>query len=192
MEAYAGSPRESMGIRTPGEKTALEVQTLQNAASRIFQSKINFYETQFISKIINAEIEEARRNLNTSDVARTTDNDLGVVEFMTITKEDLTAKGTLIPTGARHFARQNQLAQNLQALTQAMAQDQMLQQHFPSTKLARAYEDLLGMESLSLVEDYGRVGETAEIQRRGNAAQQQVAQEDQTILQEDDGVEELS
>jgi hypothetical protein len=32
MEQYAGAPREAMGIRTPGEKTAFEIQALENAA----------------------------------------------------------------------------------------------------------------------------------------------------------------
>ena len=45
MEQFAGAPREAMGIRSAGEKTAFEVQQLQNAASRIFQEKISTFET---------------------------------------------------------------------------------------------------------------------------------------------------
>ena len=41
MEDMVGAPKQAMGIRTPGEKTKFEVQTLDNASSRIFQSKIN-------------------------------------------------------------------------------------------------------------------------------------------------------
>lgn len=37
MELFAGAPREAMGVRSPGEKTALEVDRLFAAASRIFQ-----------------------------------------------------------------------------------------------------------------------------------------------------------
>jgi len=44
MEEMAGAPRQAMGIRTPGEKTAFEVQTLENAAGRIFQEKVNNFE----------------------------------------------------------------------------------------------------------------------------------------------------
>ena len=44
MEIMAGAPREAMGIRTPGEKTAFEVQRLDAAASRTFQHKINAFE----------------------------------------------------------------------------------------------------------------------------------------------------
>ena len=40
MEEMAGAPKEAMGFRSPGEKTAFEVQQLQNAASRIFQIKL--------------------------------------------------------------------------------------------------------------------------------------------------------
>jgi len=43
MEEMAGAPKQAMGIRTPGEKTAFEVQSLDNAAGRIFQEKtVNF------------------------------------------------------------------------------------------------------------------------------------------------------
>ena len=43
MEEMAGAPKEAMGIRTPGEKTAFEVQSLQNAAGRIFQNQLFNY-----------------------------------------------------------------------------------------------------------------------------------------------------
>src|SRR5258705_1355205 len=44
MEEMAGAPKEAMGFRSPGEKTKYEVQRLENAASRIFQNKINQFE----------------------------------------------------------------------------------------------------------------------------------------------------
>ena len=47
MEEMAGAPKEAMGFRSPGEKTKYEVQRLENAASRIFQNKINPSETGF-------------------------------------------------------------------------------------------------------------------------------------------------
>ena len=33
MDLYAGAPREAIGFRTPGEKTAFEVQQIMNAAA---------------------------------------------------------------------------------------------------------------------------------------------------------------
>jgi len=174
MEEYAGAPREAMGIRTPGEKTAFEISSLQNAASRIFESKINFFEQQFLEPIVNAEIEVARRNLNQVDTVRVIDDDFGVTEFLKITNEDLRANGTLVPIGARHFARQATLVQNLQQFMQALQSDQMMAQHFPSERLAKAWEDLLGFEKLDLFEKFGRIGEELEMQRLQSVAQEQL------------------
>lgn len=186
MEMYAGSPRETMGFRTPGEKTAFEVQQLMNAASRIFQHKIDYFESNFLEKIVNAELEVSRRNLNGSDVAQIMDNNLGVRAFLNITPEDLTAKGLLVPRGARHFARQNQLAQNLAQVMQMFGQDPMLMQHFPSVDLARSIEELLGFENLDIVTPFGRIAEQAQMARQQQTAQQQVELEGANTLAEEE------
>src|SRR6185369_12230811 len=78
MEMYAGAPREAMGIRTAGEKTAFEVQQLQNAAGRIFQEKINTFEIEMLERALNAMLETAKRNLDRQDVVRIMDDDIGV------------------------------------------------------------------------------------------------------------------
>lgn len=174
MEEFAGAPREAMGIRTPGEKTAFEVSSLQNAASRIFQSKITYFEEQFLEPIINAEIEVARRNLNTTDIVKVIDDDFGVTEFLKITKEDISANGTLIPIGARHFARQATMVQNLNQFMLTLQSDPMMAQHFSSEKLAKVWEDLLGFGKLELFEKFARIGEELELQRLQAAAQEQM------------------
>ena len=113
MELYAGAPREAMGIRTPGEKTALEVQTLTNAAGRIFQEKVTNFEIELLEPLLNGMLEQAVRNFDEIDIVRTIDTDLGVVKFKEITRDDLVAKGILRPIGARHFAQKAQELQNL-------------------------------------------------------------------------------
>ena len=112
MEMYAGAPREAMGIRTPGEKTAFEIQALENAAGRIFQEKINQFEI-FLEQVLNDMLEEAHRNMDYIDIIRVLDDDLGVEQFQEIDKESITANGILRPVGARHFAQKAQELQNL-------------------------------------------------------------------------------
>lgn len=184
MEEYAGAPKNAMGIRTPGEKTAFEVAELQNAASRIFQAKVTYFEEQFLEPIVNAEIEVAQRNLNTTDVVKVVDDDFGVAEFLRVTKEDISSNGKLVPIGARHFARQAQLAQNLFQFGQAMQQDPLMAQHFPSERLAKTWEDLLGFKRLELFQRFGRVEEELELERLRRAAQEQVEVESQVDLNE--------
>ena len=180
MEEFAGAPKQAMGIRTPGEKTATEVSQLQNAASRIFQSKITYFEENLLEPVVNAEIEVARRNIDAIDIVKIMDDDFGVAEFLEVTPEDLKSNGKLVPVGARHFARQSVLAQNMQSFMAAMQQDQMMAQHFPSERIARAWEDLLGFQKLELFKPYGRVDEQLEMQQRMQAADQ-IAAESQEV-----------
>lgn len=189
MEMAAGAPREAAGFRTPGEKTAFEVSQLMTAASRVFQHKINYFSREFLERILEAEIEVARRNLDTVDVIEVVEDEYGISEFITISKEDITANGRLRAIGARHYARNNQLAANLAQFSQQLAQDPLMQQHFPSERLAKAYENLLGFSNLDLVEPYGRVAENLELQRLSQVAQQQAQEEAMTPV-DDGGMEE--
>lgn len=184
MEMAAGAPREAAGFRTPGEKTAFEVSQLMNAASRIFQHKINYFSREFLEKILEAEIEVARVNLDTIDVIEVVEDELGISEFITVNKEDITANGRLRAIGARHYARNNQLAANLSQFTMQLSQDPLMQQHFPSERLAKAYENILGFSNLDLVQPYGRVAEQLELQRLQQVAQETAAVEAGTEVDE--------
>jgi hypothetical protein len=177
MEVFALSPREALGFRTPGEKTLGEFQGLTNAAARSFQHKVNIFQ-EFLEEIVNAELEVAVRNLDGVDVIEVVDDDLGAVEFRTITKSDITSRGRLIPTGARHFARNTQLVQNLQSLQQGPLSDPEVAQHFSSVGLAGMYQELMDLEGgTQLVQPYIRIEERLESQRRMQVASDQAQQE---------------
>ena len=178
MEMYAGAPREAMGIRTAGEKTAFEVQQLQNAAGRIFQEKITHFETQLLEKTLNAMLETAVRNMNQSDVVRALDSDLGAQVFLTLTKEDITANGVLRPIGARHFAANAQLLQNLVGVMNTPI-GQMVTPHMSTKRMASMIEDLIGVGRYELFKPYAGIDEQREMQSHINASQEQLIAEDQ-------------
>jgi hypothetical protein len=142
MEEMAGAPKQAMGIRTAGEKTAFEVQTLQNAASRIFEHKAAHFERTFLEPMLNAMLETARRYMNRADVVRVMDEDIGVLQFLEITREDITATGKIVPVGARHFAERARRIQNLIQMSAVKAQDPTVAPHLSGKELARiiAYE----------------------------------------------------
>lgn len=173
MEAYAGAPQEAMGIRSPGEKTAFEVNALENAASRLFMHKIMQFSEEFIEQILNGELEVAVRNLNTSDIVKVIDKDYGVMQFQTITADDLTAKGKLKARGAEHFAQRAQMVQELQGL-ETMLKDAALAVHFPAQKRAEAIAKALGYDGPSIVlyEPFGQIAETLQAQKMQSAAQE--------------------
>lgn len=175
MEEMAGSPKEAMGFRTPGEKTAYEVQRMENAASRIFQNKIGYFERQIIENVINAMLEMARRNV-TKQTIKIFDNDMKFDSFMDLTAYDITGNGRIKPMAARHFAEKAQIVQNLNNFLGSPAgQDQMVNVHFSGEKLAKAWECLLEIEPYKIVQPYIRLMEQAEAQKLSQAAQQNVA-----------------
>jgi len=173
MEAYAGAPREAMGIRTPGEKTAFEVQSLQNAAGRIFQEKINTFEIELLEPALNGMLEVARRNMDAADVIRVTDEDLGIDTFLTVTKEDITANGKLRPIGARHFAKQSQDLQNVIGVFNSPI-GQMVAPHTSGKTMAKFVEDALGLSGWKMFRPNVAVAEQADTQSLMNQASEDV------------------
>ena len=136
MEEMAGSPKEAMGFRTPGEKTAYEVQRLENAAARIFQSKITQFEEQILEPLLNAMLALARDSL-TSTTIRVIDDEIKSVSFRSLTKEDLSALGSLKPIAARHFAEKAELVQNLNNFFNSpLGQDELMKSHFSTVKMS--------------------------------------------------------
>ena len=183
MEEMAGAPKEAMGIRSPGEKTAFEVQQLQNAAGRIFQHKINKFEIEFLEPLLNNMLELARRNMEASDLVRVMDDDIGVTDFLTITKDDITATGKLRPVGARHYATRAQLVQNLTGVFNSPI-GQIIAPHVSGKKLAQMIEDVMGFEQFDFMSDSIAIFEQAETQRLVQQSQQNLEVEAATPVEE--------
>ena len=137
MEEMAGAPRQAMGIRTPGEKTAFEVQQLQNAASRIFEHKAAHFERSFLEPALNAMLELATRNLDMIDNIEIVDPNSGATVFRKIRKEDISGNGKIVPMGARHFAEKARRVQNLTTLWQIKASDPSVAAHLSGKKFAQ-------------------------------------------------------
>lgn len=174
MELYAGAPREAMGMRTPGEKTALEVQTLNNAAGRIFQEKITTFEIELLERALNAMLEVSRRVMDSSDVIRVMDDDIGVKEFLTVTKDDITANGKIRPIGARHFGKQAQDLQNVIGVFSS-AIGPMIAPHTSGKNLTKFIDDVTGLKGYDIFRPNVAVFENKETQDLLNMAQEDSA-----------------
>jgi hypothetical protein len=171
----AGSPKEAAGFRTPGEKTAYEVQRLENAANRIFQTKIVQFE-EFLERLLNDCLELARRNMDSETAVRTFDDELKAESFALITPEDLAGNGKVRPIAARNFAEKSERVQNMtNFFGSALGMDPDIKAHFSSVKLAQMFEDLLDVEDYNLVVPYIRLSEEQEAAQLQNAGQEQTA-----------------
>ena len=148
MEEMAGAPRQAMGIRTPGEKTAFEVQSLQNSASRIFEHKSAHFERSFLEPVLNAMLETSRRNLDMIETLPVLNEATGEQVYISITKEDIVGNGKIVPIGARHFAERARRVQNLQQLWVLKQNDPGVAAHLSGKEFARIISEELGEPSL--------------------------------------------
>ncbi len=148
MEEIAGAPRQTMGIRTPGEKTAFEVDSLMNAANRIFRHKTAHLEQNFFEPVWNDMLEIGRRHMVIGETIEVVDEDIGGVFFEDITREDITAQGKLYPVGARHFAERDTRLQNLQQLSAIKMQDPSIGTHLSGKKIAEIMAQELNEPSI--------------------------------------------
>jgi hypothetical protein len=175
MEEMAGAPREAMGIRSPGEKTKYEVQQLQNASSRLFQNKI-FQFSELLEQLLNFMLELARRNMSGSTSIKVFDDEFKTVTFQNLTVDDITGMGRIKPVGARHFAEQAELVQNLTALTGSGLWP-VVQPHFSGIILAKVLENTFDLKDYGVVTPYINLAEQADAQRYVQAMQEQLHQE---------------
>ena len=173
MEQMAGAPKEALGFRTPGEKTAYEVQRLENAAGRLFINRAISFE-EFIEEGLNLMLELARRRADPT-LTRIFDDEAKVFTFRTISSEDLAGAGRIKPIGARHFAEQAELVQNLSNMSQTpLGQDPLVTVHMSGKKIAKLFEDVLNLQDYNIFSEYVRVAEQAEMASMQTDAEEQV------------------
>lgn len=175
MEEMAGAPREALGIRSPGEKTKYEVQQLQNASSRLFQNKI-FQFSEILDLALNAMLELARRNMAGSTTIRVFNDDQKFTTFQTLTVDDITGVGRIRAVGARHFAEQAELVQNLTSLAGSGLWP-VVQPHFSGIKIAEILETVFDLKDFKVFQPFISLAEQADGQRLIQSMQEQLQQE---------------
>jgi len=163
MEEMAGAPREAMGIRSPGEKTKYEVQRLENASSRLFQNKI-FQFSEFLDMLLNAMLELDKRTMTGVNTIRVFNDEFQTATFENLTVDDITGVGRIKAIGARHFAEQAELVQNLTALT-GSGLWATVQPHFSGITLAKILENTFDLKDYGVVTPYIQLAEQADAQR---------------------------
>ena len=184
MEEMAGAPKQAMGIRTPGEKTAFEVQSLQNSASRIFEHKTAHFERTFIEPILNAMLEVSRRNMNISDTVRVLDDSTNVAIFQSVTKDDITANGKLVAVGARHFAERARRVQNLTQMYQIKLSDPTVAAHLSGKEFARIMAAELGEPELFSE----NIAVSEQLETQGKAQDAEAANQEQLMIAQETGL----
>ncbi len=187
MEEMAGSPRNSAGHRTPGEKTKFEVQFLEQGGNRIFRNKTNKFEKEMIEPVLNDMVEIAMDNMGETDMVSTEGTgEFKVDEFLAVSKEDLNISGKLRARGSRMFAEKANALQNLLGVLASPA-FALLNPHTSRAKLTDAIEELADLESFNLFVPNIGVQEDAATRQLANQTQQSTSEID--AVNGDDPVE---
>jgi hypothetical protein len=153
MELMAGSPKEAMGFRTPGEKTAFEMSVLQQGSDRMFQDKLMHFEEYIIEPVLNAFFELIVRNFDITDIAQVFNKNTKAFDLIELKREDILADGSLKPIGARHFAARNKRIQELQNFL-LIAQNPAIAPHISGVNSAIMFEEELGLDKWNIVEPF--------------------------------------
>lgn len=164
-------PQQLAGFRTAGEKTATEVQSLNDGAFRGFINKVSQLEEDLLDKLIQAEIRIAKDNY--ASVIRVLEEDEeGVLLTTEVTEEDLSANGKLVPIGARRFARQLQQLQGINTMANSNIA-QLVGQHIDTYRLAKTVETLYGFNNYEFIKKFAVIDEQLEAQEKQMMADQQ-------------------
>lgn len=169
MEA-TGLPSDILGFRSPGEKTAFEVQNLTEGAFRGFIDHVAQWEQDCLEKVVADQIAIASENFTSVEKVLVEDED-GFKEELEVTEDDLKANGTLVPMGARRFSRMLQQLAGIQSMAQTAP---LYQQHINSYNLASAIEKLSGLDDFQIIEKFAAVKEQGEMQKESAMVEQDV------------------
>ncbi len=183
MEEMAGSPRNSSGFRTPGEKTKFEVQHLEGGANRIFRMKTHKFETEFIEPILNDMVELGLDNLGETDLVSTEGTEFNTQQFLAVNKSDLNISGTLRARGSRMFAEKANALQNLIGVMNTPAFE-LIKPHTSRKALTAAVEDLADLKEFNLFTDNIGIQEDARTAQLANQAAQSTGEIDAVNQQE--------
>jgi hypothetical protein len=167
-----------MGVRSPGEKTAFEVDQLASAAGRIFHEKTTSFELLLLEPTLNDMLEVSHRNLNHVESIGILDSELDATIFIDITKADLTGDGVIHPVGARHFAEQAKFVQDFANLANSNVM-QLLAPHISAKALAKSFASALNVEKLGIFQANVAIQEQMETERLMKGSQEQLAVEEQ-------------
>lgn len=117
MDAFAGAPKEALGFRTPGEKTAFEVQQLMNAATRIFNRQIRKFEVEVFEPIVNAMYELFLYMKKGQKISiKTTNDEYNTPTIIEVSVDDLRGDGAIRAVGSEYYSDRAQTAQTLMQL----------------------------------------------------------------------------
>ena len=179
MDDMAGNPKESLGVRTPGEKTKFEVQLLDSGQNKVFRNKVKKFEDDILTPILQEMVSIGRAHLNGADLIGVLNDELGSVDFVEITTDDLSGDGAVVAHGSSLFAQKANALQNLITILSSPAFN-LLNPSLSRTALAKTISYLADLGEFNLFTPGIGVQEDQQIQRLAAESQAKTAEVEMT------------
>lgn len=176
MDVMAGTPSETIGFRTPGEKTMFEVQQLQNAASRVFTRQIRKFEEELLEQMLNCSLQLYAENMKGQTITVEEETEDGLPESVDISIDDLTRPGFLKAIGSINYADKSIMLQTLQQLGNSnIFMDEAVRANFSPSKIGYVIAYATGLDKIKgLYEKDARLYEVTDQQKLSERLMQQV------------------
>lgn len=173
MEEMAGMPKEAMGFRTPGEKTAFEISQLNTAASRLFNEKVHKFEMEMLEPLITLMLRIYMSDSNRIVVVKGT-TEAGTEYFEEVNLEDIKTQGRFVATGSTTYTEKAQIAQTLMQLSNtALYQDPLVSNWINPEVTAKALVYATGLDKFDgILKKNGRVMSELEMRSTAESANQ--------------------
>jgi hypothetical protein len=173
MEEMAGTPREAMGFRTPGEKTAFEVSQLNTASSRLFNEKVRKFEMEMLEPLINLMLRVFLATSQRVTKVRT-ETSLGTPSMKDINLDQLAANGHFTAIGSNTYTEKARMAQTvMQLYNSGVVSDPLVFNYFDPKIIAKILAYTTGLDSWKgLIKSQARTYEELDARMTTEAAQQ--------------------
>lgn len=180
MEDFAGAPPEERGIRTPGEKTAAEINMLDSKGSKLFRDKSRIFETGLEGALKEA-FELTLDNFDGNDYIEIFDDLEGKEILETLSLDSIKARGDFTAMGSKHWDIKNRRKSELTALFGAggILQDPKYSAHVNSWESVKALEDIYQLTDTKIFERYRGVKDEVETQAIAQAESEELAKAQQ-------------
>ena len=178
MEEMAGMPKEAMGFRTPGEKTAFEISQLNTAASRIFNEKVRKFEMEILEPLLTLMLRVfAGNGARTIQLKQVAEN--GVVSFVDVDMNTLNTEGRFVAIGSSTYTEKAQLAQTLMQMSNtALYADPLVSNWFDPKKVAQTLVYSTGLDKIDgILKENARIDAELNMRSAAESATQMVEEQ---------------
>lgn len=149
MEEMAGMPKEAMGFRTPGEKTAFEISQLNTAASRLFNEKVHKFEKEMLEPLLTLVLRVFTANKGRIVQLKEVSEE-GIVSFNEVDVDTLETTGRFVATGSSTYTEKARIAQTLMQISNtALYSDPLVSNWFDPKKIAQAIVNSTGLDKIN-------------------------------------------